>query len=159
MPGPISASRTVGAMNQPPQAAAAAIASTQKIIERSSSRCSTKLMTRKSPADERAGGGGAFGDVGRPVGGASGLIALLLQDAPQLVHELVEVAEAAVDGCEAHVGDFVERLQAVHHRFADVARRDLGAGIVEDSALDLVDQLFELRARDRPLLAGLDEAG
>jgi hypothetical protein len=29
----------------------------------------------------------------------------------------------------------------------------------KDRALDLVDELFELRARDRPLLARLDEAG
>src|SRR6188474_3258022 len=117
--GGMSASSTRGATNQPPVPAAVAMPSTQKIVARSSSRCSTKLITGRSAGARRPGRCGAAGGRG-PAVGASGHIGLLLQQTAELFHELLEIAERAVDRREAHVGDFVERLQAVHHRFADV---------------------------------------
>jgi hypothetical protein len=82
MPGPISASRTVGAMNQPPQGGGGGDrqhpedhraqlfevldeAHDAQVAGRRARRLRRRLRRR----------------LGRPVGGASGLIALLLQDA------------------------------------------------------------------------------
>ena len=45
---------------------------------------------------------------------------------PQLVYffaERVDILEAAVDGGEADIGDFVELVQFVHHEFTDQPRR------------------------------------
>src|SRR5262249_7822818 len=83
----------------------------------------------------------------------------LAQQILELVHELIDVLERAIDRGEAHVGDGVELVERLHHRLADHRARDLALGAVEEAALDAVDVLLDLLDADRALLARLGEAG
>src|SRR5215813_13059896 len=77
----------------------------------------------------------------------------------ELVQELVDVLELAVDGGEADVGDLVELAEALHDDRPDAGGRDLALLGVVEHGLDLVDDPVELDRRDGPLLAGLRQAG
>ena len=55
--------------------------------------------------------------------GASAPIA----DGTRDLGEVAGLAEVLIDGREADVGDMVEGLQTIHHRFANLARLDLVA--------------------------------
>src|SRR3954452_10452784 len=41
------------------------------------------------------------------------------------LREIAGLAEVLIDRGEADVGDVIDRLQTIHHRLADLARRDL----------------------------------
>ena len=43
--------------------------------------------------------------------------------------EVARLAEIAVDRGETHIGDAVERLQPLHHQFADAVGRDVGVAL------------------------------
>src|SRR5438445_10693580 len=76
----------------------------------------------------------------------------------QLVQELVDILELAVDGGEANVSDFIELAQAFHDARADLSGRHFALFRVVEPRLDLVDDRIEPRGRDGPLLARLGEA-
>src|SRR5262249_57863457 len=75
----------------------------------------------------------------------------------QLVEELVDVLELAVDGGEANVGDLVELAEALHDDRPDPGGRDLALLRIVQHRLDLVDDAVELDRGHRPLLARLGE--
>src|SRR5437764_976099 len=66
-------------------------------------------------------------DLGFGISGSSGSLRLPSprQQRLQLVQELADVLELAVDGREPDVGHFVELLQPLHHERSDLARRHL----------------------------------
>ena len=72
---------------------------------------------------------------------------------PGNFREIAGLAEVLVDGCEADVGDMIERPEAVHHRLADFVRLDLVAAGFE-LALDRADQPVDALGRDVALAAG-----
>src|SRR5687768_16106499 len=47
-----------------------------------------------------------------------------VQQVLELCHELADVAEMPVDGCEADVGHFIELLELLHHECTDFVRAD-----------------------------------
>src|SRR5947209_7980710 len=78
---------------------------------------------------------------------------LFLADRAGDLREIARLAEVLVDAGEADVGDVVDRLEAVHHRFADSGRRDLVAAGFE-LALDRGDEPVDAVGRDVALAAG-----
>src|SRR4051812_13508662 len=72
----------------------------------------------------------------------------------ELTRELVDVAEGAVDGGEADVGDLVELAQRRHHLLAEPARRDLLLAELLRAPLDVTGDLLDLHDRHRPLFTG-----
>ena len=83
---------------------------------------------------------------------------LRVQQILQLVHELADVAEVAVDRGEAHVRHLVEPLQLLHHERADVGGRDFLLGPLLQRRFDAIGHRLERRDADRPLLARLQQA-
>src|SRR5256885_5093138 len=69
------------------------------------------------------------------------------------LREVTRLAEVFVDGGEADVGDMVERLEAVHHRLADLACLHFVAAGFE-LALDRGDQAVDPLGRNIALAAG-----
>jgi hypothetical protein len=74
-----------------------------------------------------------------------------------LVDELGDVLELAVDGGEADVRDLVDAAQGVHHELPDLLRRHLAVELAVERVLDLRRDLLERVDGDGPLLAGLHE--
>src|SRR5258707_4602125 len=69
-------------------------------------------------------------------------------------HELAEVlglAEVAVDGGEAHVGDLVEAGEGFHHQLADHVAGTLGLAGALELAHDRVDDALDALGLHRPL--------
>src|SRR6478735_1753444 len=71
-----------------------------------------------------------------------------------LDHELVDVAERAVDTGEAHVSHVIERLQTLHHAFADDQRWNFLFATLGELALQGFCMLLEGIGRDRAFVAG-----
>ncbi len=69
-----------------------------------------------------------------------------------------DIFEVEIDRGEAHVGDFVDALQAVHDQLADFAGLALALRRVDHKAFGVVDDLLQLAHGDRPLLAGAQQA-
>src|SRR5262249_48377095 len=84
---------------------------------------------------------------------AVALAPALLDQLLQLLHELADVLERAVDRREAHVGDGIEAVQLTHHRLADDRALQLALAAPLQAALDAFDDRLDLLHRDRPLLA------
>ena len=57
--------------------------------------------------------------------------------------EIARFAEIAIDRGEAHIGDVVERLQALHDQFADPVGRDVAVGLALELAHDAVDHALD----------------
>lgn len=83
---------------------------------------------------------------------------MLMQQAVELLHEHVDVLELAVDGCEADVGHFVDRIELAHDDAADLAAVDLCVCCRAKLLLHLGDDYFQALDWHRALLACADEA-
>src|SRR3954466_5350779 len=85
------------------------------------------------------------------LGWSDGLVVALLGKLAQHGLEILGLAEIAVDGREADIGDIVERLEPFHDQLADL----LGGYLVLAQALDLadkpVDEALDAFFRDRAL--------
>ena len=66
------------------------------------------------------------------------------QDLVELAHEAVDVLELPVDRGKADIGDFVERLQALHDELADLFCRDLAVERILDGLFDLIGGALKL---------------
>ena len=97
------------------------------------------------------------GLIGRRAGARGG--GLAVEQPLELVHELGDVLELAVDRGEAHVGHVVELLQARHDALADRVARDLLLAELEQLVLDLLDDALDRGGAHGALLAGLLDAG
>src|SRR6478735_7530676 len=71
-----------------------------------------------------------------------------------LDHELVDIAEGAIDAGEAHVGHVIERLQALHDAFADDECWNFLLAALGELALQSFGVLLERIRGDRALVAG-----
>src|SRR5687767_3512271 len=69
----------------------------------------------------------------------------------ELFFEVLEVAEVAIDGCEADVRDLIDSAQLGEHALADQARCDFADALLADLALDFESERGDLVARDRAL--------
>src|SRR5688572_2541636 len=76
----------------------------------------------------------------------------------ELAHELAHVAERAVDGRKAHVGDLVEALQLLHHDRPDFFGAHFLFRPVLESRLDLIGHRLDGGDADGTFLARLQEA-
>src|SRR5688572_23886527 len=128
--------------------------STKRVKSRLTSRCrrESSIIGPKSLSRRTGPRSGSFRS-------RSGLRVGAAQERFQLAQELVHVLELTINGREADVGDLVELPQPVHDSCPDVGRTDLPFFGVVETRLDLVHDRVELRRRDRPFLAGLDEPG
>src|ERR1041385_2001783 len=81
-------------------------------------------------------------------------LALALLEFVDLALELTHVAELAVHGGEADVGDLIDAPQFLHDARADVGRLDFAIGTVLQFGFDPIRDALELLDADRPLLAG-----
>src|SRR5216683_3263089 len=77
----------------------------------------------------------------------------------ELVHELVDILEGAVDRGEAHIRDLVDAVQFTHYGTADKRTRDFLAAAFRYRRFDSVGHLLDRLHRDRPLLACLLDPG
>ena len=68
--------------------------------------------------------------------------------------EIADLAEIAIDRGEAHIGDLVERLQALHHQFADLRALDLALAGALELAHDAIDHALDALRIDRALAQG-----
>jgi len=73
--------------------------------------------------------------------------------------EGLDVLEVPVDGSEAHVGNFIEVPQLLHHQLADGAGRDFAVAEAAHAMHDTAHGLVDLLARHRALLERLLHAG
>src|SRR5690242_6043683 len=106
-----------------------------------SSRVLSRNGLRSRGADLRSGGTatGVVATASRTVKRCfSYRLLLRIQQILQLGHELADVAELAVDGCEPHVGDFVQATELVHHQTADLVGAHLLLRPVLECGFDLV---------------------
>ena len=76
---------------------------------------------------------------------------------PELLDEVVDVLELAVDRGKADVRHLVELPQLVHHEPADFRGRDLALGPVLQRRLDAVSHRLDRGEAHRTLLAGLEQ--
>src|SRR5439155_6775974 len=84
---------------------------------------------------------------------------LLLADRSCNFRKIAGFAEVLIDAGEADVGDVIDRLETVHHRLADLCRRDFVAAGLQ-LALDRVDQAADPLRADVALPAcNSDRAG
>src|SRR5580658_11363672 len=97
----------------------------------------------------RAGGGRWM----RRRGGA------LVAQSLDLVVEGLDVLEVAVDGSEAHVSDFVQVAQFLHHQLTHGARGHFAVAETAHLVHDAAHRFIDLLARHRALLQGLLHAG
>src|SRR5262245_6363444 len=65
--------------------------------------------------------------------------------------EVLGLAEVAIDRGKADVGDLVQRGERVHHRLADMSRRDLGLARAFQAPNDAVDHALQPVLVDWPL--------
>ena len=75
-----------------------------------------------------------------------------------LVAERLDVLEAAVHRREAHIGDFVEVAQFLHHELAHLARSHLALTERAQAVGDALDGGFDLLLLDRTLLQRAQDA-
>src|SRR5207237_10159678 len=68
--------------------------------------------------------------------------------------KILDVLAAAVDGCEADIGDLVELVELLHHHLADLSRRNLALTEGEHLTDDPVDGLVDELRRNRALVQG-----
>ena len=71
----------------------------------------------------------------------------------------MQIAEFAVDGCEADIGDLVERLEPFHDHNADVTGGKLGVQGILHFRFNLGNERFHLFLGDRTLVARLHDTG
>jgi len=92
------------------------------------------------------------GTVGRPFDA-------LVTDRFDRTKEVVDVVEIAVDACEPHVRDLVNRVQPTQHQFANVLARDFAVATEVKLRLDLLHKQLNSLGTHRPLPArSLDPA-
>ena len=65
--------------------------------------------------------------------------------------EVARLAEIAIDRGEADIGDVVERLQPLHHEFADPLGRNVGVALALELAHDAVDHALDALGCDGAL--------
>src|SRR5260370_7396709 len=70
----------------------------------------------------------------------------------ELVHELVDILEGAVDRGEAHIRNLVDAVQFTHYGAADKRTRDFLAAAFQYGRFDSVGHLLDRLHRARPLL-------
>jgi hypothetical protein len=80
-------------------------------------------------------------------------------EAFQLPLEVGRVLEVLVDTGEAHVGDGVQVAQGVQQLDADLLALDLALPAAPHGLFDVTGDLYDVGPGDRPVLAGLLEAG
>jgi len=80
-----------------------------------------------------------------------------LEQILQLGQKRFDILKIAIDGSEAHVGDLVERFEALHDKFADVGGGDFAVGAFGKFAFDGIDDFREFSDADRTFLAGFQE--
>src|SRR5713226_591436 len=85
------------------------------------------------------------------------LLGPILQQIFQLRHELLHVLEIHVDGCEPHIGHFIQLFQPLHDQFSDLRGGQLAFRGVVYHAFDFVHDSFEFGRRHRSLLASLEQ--
>ena len=76
-----------------------------------------------------------------------------------LVLEVVDRLEGAVDAGEAEVGDLVEGPERAEDGEPDLVGRDLGGAVEAQGVLDLLAEAGQVVLGDRAALAGLADAG
>ena len=86
-------------------------------------------------------------------------ITALLSQRFQLVHELVDVFELAVDRGETNIGDLIQLMKLFHQLFTDDPALDFGFAHFLNAFLDAIRHVFDGGGTDRPFFAGLLEAG
>jgi hypothetical protein len=67
----------------------------------------------------------------------------LFQQVFQLIHELVDILELAVDGSEADVGDLVDTVQSLHNRLTDTSGINLFFTAFLKAELQAINDLFD----------------
>ncbi len=74
------------------------------------------------------------------------------------IDELADIAEFAIDGSEAHVGDGIEPAEEFHDRFADEMAGDFPLVGARDLFLNSVDEFGDIFRGNGPFVAGLLDA-
>jgi len=72
--------------------------------------------------------------------------------------KIAGIAKLAVDGSEAHIGDFVHFLEAIHDFFADGCGRDFSSVLLFEFFHHLIDRFFDKFGADGAFFAGFLEA-
>ena len=72
--------------------------------------------------------------------------------------KIAGVAELAIDGGKADIGDFVQLLEGIHDLFADGRGGNFPSVFLLEILNQLICRLINKFRADRPLFAGLDKA-
>src|SRR5262252_3120878 len=89
--------------------------------------------------------------------GGAGFRLVVSLESLDLLDELADVLELAVDRGKPDVGDRIEPLQVVHDHSAELLAADLLLGALVQLGLDLDDNVVDRLHADRPLLARLQD--
>src|SRR5215212_461832 len=76
-----------------------------------------------------------------------------VQQILELRHELPDVAEMPVHGCEPHIRDFIELLELLHDERPDLVRADLFFRALLQRTFNAISDGFERRDADRAFFA------
>src|SRR5262245_11353485 len=101
-------------------------------------------------------GGSDAGEIDLTVAGMTDLL-FRVQQSLQLVREFIDVAEMTIHRCKTDIRHFVETLQLLHDKLADVDGTDFFLRPFLESRLHAVGERLERGYADRPFLARLQQ--
>ena len=79
-------------------------------------------------------------------------------EALDLLNELTDVFELAIDRCKADVRYLIDLVKPLHNQLTNLSRRHFALRLLREAALNLIDNLLELDNADRPLLGRLEQS-